>query len=199
MLANLSENMVPMPNPAPKKINVKSILILACTIVVLFVIANYFSTELNQVKSFLEQAGPYAFVIAIVIYGILGASPIPSEPLTAVLSGIFSPWKAMLVATLGNSLAAMVEYYLGGHIGNIANFKEKRDLLPFNLGKFPADSPMFLIFGRMIPAIGPKVISLTSGIYKVPLWRYLWTTFVTNFAGAALIAYGAAGLILLFK
>lgn len=188
-----------MPNPAPKKINVKSILILACTIVVLFVIANYFSTELNQVKSFLEQAGPYAFVIAIVIYGILGASPIPSEPLTAVLSGIFSPWKAMLVATLGNSLAAMVEYYLGGHIGNIANFKEKRDLLPFNLGKFPADSPMFLIFGRMIPAIGPKVISLTSGIYKVPLWRYLWTTFVTNFAGAALIAYGAAGLILLFK
>ncbi len=188
-----------MTNSEPKKFNLKSVLILIGTIAVLFIIAKYFSTELNQVKTFLEQAGPYAFIVAIIIYGVLGASPIPSEPLTAVLSGIFSPWKAMLVATLGNSLAAMVEYYLGGHIGNIANFSEKRAKLPFKLGQFPADSPIFLIFGRMIPAIGPKVISLTSGIYKVPLWRYLWTTFVTNLAGAALISYGAAGLILLFK
>lgn len=188
-----------MTSPEPKKKNYKSILILVGTVIVLFVIAKFFSTELNQVKDFLEKAGPYAFIVAIVIYGLLGASPIPSEPLTAVISGIFSPWKAMFVATLGNSLAAMVEYYLGGHIGTLANFDDKRALLPFNLGKFPADSPAFLIFGRMIPAVGPKVISLTSGIYKVPLWRYLWTTFVTNLAGAALIAYGAAGVILLFK
>ncbi len=191
--------MVPMTNSAPKKTNLKSILILVITILVLFVIANYFSKELNQVKDFLEKAGPYSFVIATVIYGLLGASPIPSEPLTAVLSGVFSPWKAMLVATIGNSLAAMVEYYLGGHIGHLANFSQNRAKLPFKLGQLPADSPAFLIFGRMIPAVGPKVISLTSGIYKVPIWRYLWTTFVTNLAGAALIAYGAAGLILLFK
>ena len=188
-----------MTNPEPKKSNFKSILIVVITLVILFVAVRYFSTEINQVKNMLNQAGPYAFVVTVIIYGILGASPVPSEPLTALLSGLFHPWQAMLVATLGNSLAAFVEYFLGTHLGNLANFEEKRQKLPFNLGKFPVDSPIFLVFGRMIPAVGPKVISLTSGIYKVPLWRYLWTTIVTNLAGAALIAYGAAGVIKLFQ
>lgn len=188
-----------MTSPEPKKTNLKSILIIVVTLLVIFVAVRFFSTEINQVKKFLDDAGPYAFIVTVIIYGILGASPVPSEPLTALLSGLFHPWEAMLVATLGNSLAAFVEYYLGTHLGNLANFEEKRQKLPFQLGKFPVDSPIFLVFGRMIPAVGPKVISLTSGIYKVPLWRYLWTTIVTNLAGAALIAYGAAGIIQLFQ
>lgn len=186
-------------NPEPKKSNLLSILILIVTLALIFVAANYFSTEIGHIKEYLKQAGPYAFIVTVVIYGILGASPVPSEPLTAVLSGLFNPWQAMLVATLGNSLAALVEYFLGGHIGNIANFEEKREKLPFRLGQMPVDSPAFLIFGRMVPAIGPKVISLMSGIYKVPMGRYVWTTLVTNLAGAALIAYGAAGLFRLFQ
>ncbi|TLN14037.1 VTT domain-containing protein [bacterium] len=188
-----------MTNPEPKKTNLTSILALAGTLILLFVAVNFFSKEIDQVKEFIHQAGPYAFIVTVIIYGILGASPVPSEPLTAVLSGLFHPWEAMLVATLGNSLAAFVEYYLGTHLGHLTNFEEKRQKLPFHLGRFPVDSPIFLVFGRMIPAVGPKVISLTSGIYKVPLWRYLWTTLVTNLAGAALIAYGAAGIMQLFK
>ena len=188
-----------MTNPEPKKSNLKSVLIIIVTLVILFVSVRYFSTEINQVKTVLHDAGPFAFIVAIFIYGILGATVVPSEPLTALLGGLYSPWKAMLVAMLGNTLAALVEYYLGGHIGNIANFEKQRTWLPFNLGKFPVESPVFLIFGRMIPAVGPKLISLMSGIYKVKLNRYIWTTLVTNLLGAALIAYGAAGLIRLFQ
>lgn len=188
-----------MTNPEPKKSNLITILILVGTLILLFMAAHYFESEINQVKTFLQKSGPYAFLVSIFIYGILGASPVPSEPLTAVLSGLFKPWQAMLVATLGNSLAALVEYFLGGRLGNLANFEEKRQKLPFKLGQLPVDSPVFLIFGRMIPAFGPKVISLMSGIYRVPLWRYLWTTLVTNLAGAALIAYGAFGLIHLLQ
>lgn len=188
-----------MTKPEPKKINLKSILILVGTLAVLFVAVNFFESEINQIQGFIKKSGPYAFLISVIIYGVLGASPVPSEPLTALLSGLFKPWQAMLVATLGNSLAALVEYFLGGRLGNIANFEEKRQKLPFKLGQFPVDSPVFLIFGRMIPGIGPKLISLMSGIYRVPFWRYLWTTMVTNLAGAALIAYGAFGFIHLFK
>lgn len=188
-----------MANSEPKKSNLKTLLIVIVTLVTLFVAARFFSTEINQVRAVLHDAGPYAFIIAIVIYGILGATVVPSEPLTALLGGLYSPWQAMLVAMLGNTLAALVEYFLGGQIGNIANFEKQRARLPFNLGKFPVDSPIFLIFGRMIPAVGPKLISLMSGIYKVKIERYIWTTLVTNLLGAALIAYGAAGLIRLFQ
>lgn len=188
-----------MTNPEPKKTNLKSILIIIVTLVFLFIAVRYFSTEISQVKTLLHDAGPFAFIVAILIYGVLGATVVPSEPLTALLGGLYSPWQAMLVAMLGNTLAALIEYYLGGHIGNIANFEKQRARLPFGLGKFPVDSPVFLIFGRMIPAIGPKLISLMSGIYKVKIGRYIWTTIVTNLLGAALIAYGAAGLIRLFQ
>jgi uncharacterized membrane protein YdjX (TVP38/TMEM64 family) len=188
-----------MENSEPKKTSLTSILIIIGTLVLIFVAVNFFETEINRVKDFVQKAGPFAFLVSILIYGVLGASPVPSEPLTAVLSGLFSPWQAMLVATFGNSLAALVEYFLGGHLSNLTNFEEKRQKLPFKLGQFPVDSPVFLIFGRMIPGFGPKVISLMSGIYKVKIWRYLWTTVVTNLAGAALIAYGAAGIIQLFQ
>ena len=104
-----------MTNPEPKKSNLKSVLIIIVTLVILFVSVRYFSTEINQVKTVLHDAGPFAFIVAIFIYGILGATVVPSEPLTALLGGLYSPWKAMLVAMLGNTLAALVEYYLGGH------------------------------------------------------------------------------------
>lgn len=188
-----------MTNPKPNKSNIKSIIIIIVTLVLLLIGVRFFSTEINQIKSLLQNAGPFTFVVAILIYGILGVTVVPSEPLTALLGGLYSPWQATLVALLGNTLAALVEYFLGGQIGNIANFEKQRARLPFNLGRFPVDSPIFLIFGRMVPAVGPKLISLISGIYKVKLERYIWTTVVTNLLGAVLIAYGAAGLIRLFQ
>ena len=58
---------------------------------------------------------------------------------------------------------------------------------------------MFLIGARMIPGYGPKVVSMMAGIYHVPVLRYLWTTAIPIFAGAALFAFGGRGIALLAK
>jgi uncharacterized membrane protein YdjX (TVP38/TMEM64 family) len=44
----------------------------------------------------------------------------------------------------------------------------------------------------MIPGYGPKIVSMMAGIYRVPLLRYLWTTAIPIFVGAAAFAFGGA-------
>jgi len=41
----------------------------------------------------------------------------------------------LFIAGTGNTLSALVEYYLGMHIGNATNFIESKEKLPWGLGK----------------------------------------------------------------
>jgi uncharacterized membrane protein YdjX (TVP38/TMEM64 family) len=67
------------------------------------------------------------------------------------------------------------------------------------LGKLPVNSVGFLVFGRMIPGYGAKIISILAGVYKVPIKRYLWATALTNSLGAILLSYGGFGLVNIIK
>jgi uncharacterized membrane protein YdjX (TVP38/TMEM64 family) len=151
--------------------------------------------EMAPLRHFISSSGWIGGVVLVLVYALLGATPIPSEPLTILAGTIFGPFYAALVATFGNLLSALVEYTIGRQLGSAASFDQKREKLPFGLGKFPVDSPVFLIGARNLPGYGSKVVSLVAGIYRVPLWRYIWTAFVSTAAGAFLVAYGGLGLI----
>ena len=133
-------------------------------------------------------------MISIFVYAALGTTFIPSEPLTLLIGAMFGPWVAVLVSWIGNTLAAIVEYYIGQRIGSAANFMEKKEKLPFGLGKLPVDSPWFLIGGSAIPLDGAKAISVVAGVYHVPMLRYLWTTAVTILFGSLVFSFGGFGL-----
>ena len=111
---------------------------------------------------------------------------------------MFGPWTAMIISWIGNTGAAVVEYYLGQRIGSAANFMEKKEKLPWGLGKLPVTSPWFLIGGRVIPLYGAKAISLVAGVYHVPILRYIWTTAITILIGSAIFSFGGFGLGQLF-
>ncbi|HEX9028339.1 MAG TPA: VTT domain-containing protein [Anaerolineales bacterium] len=172
--------------------SIKSLLI---TLVLVLVLILFVSREMQQVRAFIRQSGWLGMLVSVGLYGLLGASPIPSEPLTVLITTIFGPFTAMLVAAFGNLFAALIEFYIGLKIGDVASFHQKKENLPFGIGKLPVDSPAFLIFARMLPGYGPKFVSLLGGVYHVPLWRYIWTTFISTLIGAAIFAYGGAKLI----
>lgn len=174
-------------NNRPTRIFIVSLLVL---MVALF----FISREMEQVTNFIRSSGYIGILISIALYGLLGASVIPSEPLTVLISTIYGPLTATMVAGLGNTCAALIEYYLGTHLGGMANFAEKKEKLPFGLGKLPISSPIFLMAGRMMPGYGPKLVSLAGGMYRVPLWRYIWTTAIPTFIGAAIFSYGGFGV-----
>ncbi len=174
--------------------------ILLALLLVLLAVTLFARREMIQVKEFISSSGWVGLLTMILIYAVLGATPIPSEPLTILASTIFGPFYATLAASFGNLLSALIEYFIGRQIGNVANFERRRETLPFGLGKFPVDSPVFLIGARNLPGYGAKFVSLVSGMYRVSMWRYCWTTFVATVPGAAVVAYGGLGLLhLLFK
>ncbi|NLG98349.1 MAG: TVP38/TMEM64 family protein [Chloroflexi bacterium] len=173
----------------------QSVIWLTIVLVVLVILIIFVSREMEQVRTFIRESGWIGLLVSIGLYALLGASPIPSEPLTILISTIFGPLTATLVAGTGNLLAALLEYYIGERIGNVASFEQRREKLPFGLGKFPVDSAIFLLGVRMLPGYGPKFVSVLGGIYRVPLWRYIWTAAIPTFVGAAIFAYGGFGLL----
>lgn len=174
--------------------SLRNLIILILVIIALLFIV---SKEMERVRAFIAGSGYIGLLISLGLYALLGASPIPSEPLTILLSTIFGPLNATLVAGTGNLLAALVEYYIGEHLGNVGNFEKRRAQLPFGLGRFPIESPMFLIVARMLPGYGPKFVSVICGVYRVPIWRYIWTAAIPTYVGAAIFAYGGFGLLTL--
>lgn len=181
------------------KKNSQSIAILIFSVLVMAVIAFLFATDMEKIKLFIRQAGIWGPLVSVFVYVMLGMTVIPSEPITLLIGALFGPLTATLVAGTGNTLAAIVEFYLGRHLGKATNFLEKKEKLPLGLGKLKVESPMFLIGARMIPGYGPKVVSVLAGVYHVPLWRYIWTTAIPVFLGALIFAYGGHGLGLLSK
>ena len=184
--------------PNSKESRKKTLVTLFTSLAFMVVIGAIVAFDFERIKTFISQAGVWGLVISVFVYAALGVTFIPSEPLTLLIGAMFGPWTAMLVSWIGNTLAAIVEYFIGQRIGSAANFLEKKEKLPFGLGKLPVDSPWFLIGGRAIPLYGAKAISVVAGVYRVPLFRYIWTTAVTIFVGSLMFSFGGFGLGKLF-
>lgn len=176
----------------------KTLITLITSLAFMIVIGSIVAFDFEKIKTFISHAGIWGLVISIFVYAALGMTFIPSEPLTLLIGAMFGPWTAMIVSWIGNTLAAVVEYFIGQRIGSAANFLEKKEKLPFGLGKLPVDSPWFLIGGRAIPLYGAKAISVVAGVYHVPLFRYIWTTAVTILIGSLMFSFGGFGLGKLF-
>jgi uncharacterized membrane protein YdjX (TVP38/TMEM64 family) len=173
----------------------QTVIFFVFTMLIVLGIVYFVSKNLTQIEAYIATNGLWGMLVAVLLYGLLGLTLIPSEPLTVLMGAIYGPLTATLVAGVGNTLAAIVEYHLGSRVNKLTNFVEKKEKLPLGLGKLPVTSPGFLIFARMIPGYGPKAVSVLAGVYKVPMFLYVWTTAIPTFAGAALFAFGGSGLV----
>ena len=181
----------PQPPTEKKTLSAKTLVTTLLFLVVVGLIAAF---DFEKIKTFISQAGVYGIFIAIIVYGLLGFTVIPSEPLTVLIGAMFGPWVATLASLVGNTLSSMAEYSVGRRIGSATNFMEMKEKLPFGLSKLNPDSLAFLIFARAIPGFGGKAVSIIAGVYKVKFWRFIWTAFVTLIVGSAAFAFGGFGL-----
>lgn len=155
----------------------------------------YLAQHFNDTENLIRRFGILAPVVTVILYGLLSLTPISTDPLTLITGVLFGPLVGVLVSWMGNNLASMLEFFVGNTISSVTNFEHIKNKLPLGLGKLPADSPWFLIFGRFIPGYGGKIVSLIAGVYKVDPWRYIWTTFTTNLVGSLVVTLGGYNLI----
>ena len=173
-------------------------LILLLSFGVALALMAYLARRQAAVKEFIHKLGMFGPLASILLYGILAFSPIPADPLTLINGAIYKPVWGGLIAWIGMTFAALLEYVVGMWVGDAANFEQKRENLPFGLGDLPVDSIVFLLGARLLTGAGSKAVSYLSGIYQISLWRYLWTTALSTLMGAFLFALGGAGLLAYF-
>jgi uncharacterized membrane protein YdjX (TVP38/TMEM64 family) len=158
-----------------------------------------FTHDMQAIRSFVSANGAWGLAAALVVFTLLGATVIPSEPLTLLILTIYGPLVAAITSAVGNLGSALVEYFLGTRLGHAAGFIQRKEHLPWGLGKLPMTSPALLILGRMLPGYGAKLIGLLSGMYRVPLLLYIWTTAIQTTLGAVVFSYGGYGILSLFQ
>jgi uncharacterized membrane protein YdjX (TVP38/TMEM64 family) len=158
----------------------------------------YIARNQELVEDLIRRLGAFGPLASLVLYALLGLSPVPADPLSLIIGAVFGPlWGGMLAWT-GMTLAALLEYYMGTRIASAAEFEQRKSELPWGLDELPVDSIWFLIGGRMLTGAGSKIVSFASGIYRVPIARYLWTTAVSMLIGAVLFSLGGFGLVNIF-
>jgi len=170
-----------------------SIVVLSFGIPIILIIV--FAKDIKNIEQHIPKTGIAGPLFSILLMGILSATPIPTDPIVILNGAIFGPWIGVLVSWMGNNLAAVIEYFIGRGVGQITDFEKVKSKLPFGLSRFPADSVWFLLFGRLIPQFGSKIVSLAGGFYHVPFPRYLWTAALSNIFGSVLLAIGGYSLL----
>jgi uncharacterized membrane protein YdjX (TVP38/TMEM64 family) len=155
----------------------------------------YIAHHQAAVKNLIQGLGAAGPLVSILLYAILAVSPVPADPLNLINGAVYGPIWGGLIAWIGMTLAALVEYFVGRRIGDAAEFERKRQDLPFGLGNLPVDSILFLLGGRMLTGLGSKAVSYLCGIYRISLWRYIWTASVSTLFNAFMFALGGAGLL----
>ena len=168
-------------------------------IVILILVIYFLSKHTHVITDLLIKSGPLAPVVATLLYPLLAPTPITTDPITVIIGVAYGPLTGVIIAWIGNTLAAIVEYYLGSKMIKADTLKKGMEKMPFGLARLPINSIGFLIFGRMIPGYGGKIISILAGAYKVPMKRYVWTTAVVVFFGSVLLAYGGFGIVSAIK
>lgn len=156
------------------------------------------SFDFQDAKAFIRANRSQAALISVGIYFLLGFTFIPASPLTLFLAVYMGPIETIAVATLGNTLAALLEYRIGALVGDIFNFEAHMKNLPFKLGELPITSPLLLMAGRLLP-LGKRGFSIVCGAYQVPLGKYLWTTVLMYIITASVLAFSGAGLVKLIQ
>lgn len=167
--------------------------------ITLIIVFYFLAKHTHFIEVLLLRSGALAPIVAVILYPLLAPTPVTTDPITVIIGVVYGPFIGVIIAWIGNTLAALVEYFLGTKIHKITNFESAKNKIPFGLGKLPVNSVGFLLFGRMIPGYGGKIISILAGMYKVPMKRYLWTTAATNLLGSILLSFGGFGIVKLIK
>ena len=170
---------------------------LALFVVAAFLLARYIT--LASLREFLEKNEELGLIVCLFAYVVLGVSLLPSEPVTLLVLTWIGPVAAVILSTFGNTLTAVVDFYIGKSVSDFADFEKMKAKLPFHLGRLPMNSPITLIVVRFLPGYGSKFISIAGGVYRVSMFTYLWTALVANLIGAIVIVIGGYGLINVFK
>ncbi|HEV3092251.1 MAG TPA: VTT domain-containing protein [Candidatus Cybelea sp.] len=141
-----------------------------------FALAYWVIRHQPRVEHEIRAIGPWAYPLAIAIFGVVASAPFSVTDALAIMNGaIFGPVRGTLVDTAGLVVAALFGYWINLHATRLLNLHEALEKLPAWVKRFPVGSPAFLLAVRVIPGFGGTVATATAAAFRVPVWVHVWT------------------------
>jgi membrane protein DedA with SNARE-associated domain len=147
--------------------------------------------------------GGYAVLAALILLENL-LPPIPSELLlplagSRVATGDMAYFPAVLAATAGSVIGAMLLYALGRfggrplllRYGRILRLDDRR--LDRADDWFDRHGPKIVLFGRLVPGVR-SVVSIPAGLSEMPVWRFVTLTALGSTVWNAMLIGGGWAL-----
>ena len=149
----------------------------------------------EQLEQFISSHYALSVLVYITIYLISVAFSVPGATVLTLAGGfLFHLFPGIVYVNVGATLGAACAFLLSRYIlGNTIQNKYGAQLERFNR-ELDENGHLYLLSVRFIPAFPFFLINILSGLTKVPLWTYLWTTCVGILPGSVVYTFAGSQL-----
>ena len=156
-----------------------------------FAIAAGVLAEKHTIELFLRHTGAAAYPIAILILAVVAAAPFSVTDALALSNGVlFGGFRGALVNAAGLFFGALLGYLIARRTCTWLDVAAQIERLPEAVKRFPAGSPLFLIFVRAIPGVGGTLATQIAAALRLPIWRHVVTFLIVTVPFCTLLAFG---------
>ncbi len=92
----------------------------------MLIVAPFLSNDFDQVKEFIYDIPILEIIASQILYMVFGLAFIPTEPFTIFLATLMSPLIVIIVCTIRNTFACLIEYYIGLGVSDLSNFRKTK-------------------------------------------------------------------------
>ena len=148
-------------------------------------------TLVNYVKKH-QATAPFTY---IAIYSISIALSLPVGAFLSILGGFLFPQPfATLYALIGATTGATCIFFSAKTaFGNLLQNHSGKVLKKMESG-FQENQASYLLFLRLVPIFPFWLVNLAPALFNVPIFTYIWTTFVGIAPGAFVFTQAGTGL-----
>jgi uncharacterized membrane protein YdjX (TVP38/TMEM64 family) len=141
-----------------------------------FALAAFVVSHRPWVEHVLGELGPFAMVLAVLVFAIVASAPFSVTDALAIMNGVlFGPLAGSIVNAVGLVLAAVIGYVIALRTSSAFDVRRNVERLPAWARHFRIGSPMFLIVVRIIPGLGGTIATQTAAALRVPIFVQIYT------------------------
>lgn len=179
---------------AKEKVNYKFLTNGLLIFVVIAVCLFFYFDRHNELTSIFRSWGFAGVVVAVVLRGLVSATPIPSEGLMILYMKIYTVWWGVFFCWFGSIFGSLLVFFIAKRLGkpileSIITAK-RFDQIDSWVEKH---GTLGLLFVQLLPIPGFIVSYAIGTMPSVGLWRYVWTgavSIIPYYIGSALIYLG---------
>lgn len=132
---------------------------------------------INDVRQYVRSLGPWGPIAMITLMILHSATFVPAEIITMGDVVIFGPIFGTIYAWIGAMLGAYLSFFLARIVGRpIANRFVPKHLLEQFDAFFKREGVKGIFILRLIPLVSFNALNYASGLTRMTVWEFAWTT-----------------------